>query len=179
MKYPFHDEYKDATMSKILQEDEIINKLNEWFKNPEYLFFFTGPVGTGKTYFASAVYNEYIERKMNVRCYSEPVFLSHLKNGFAFDVDADYETDRLCGCDVMIIDDLGTSMMTDWQKEKLSLLIDLRSGMKKSTLITSNLTQREIKDTFGQRTESRLFASRNTVVYSKGGDRRAIPNFGR
>jgi DNA replication protein DnaC len=178
IKYPFHEEYQKASMPKIIQEDEIINKLNAWYKKPQYLFYFTGKVGTGKTYFAASIYNLCVENKVNVRAFTEANFLSHLREGMD-KIDAIAEVNRLCECDVFILDDLGSSSMTAWQKENLFTMVDIRCSMKRPTLITSNLLKQDLHDTFSERFSSRIYAARNVVVTSMGEDRRLDINFGK
>jgi DNA replication protein DnaC len=178
MEYPFHEEYKNAQMSKIYQDDETMTKLLNWFKNPEYIFLFTGYVGTGKTYFVSAIYNHWIDEKKNVRAYTEDSFLSHLKSGFKEGIDAVYEIKRLCECDIFILDDLGHSRMNEWQRDMIFNLIDIRSSMRRPTLITSNLMKSDFMEIYGSRLTSRMFSYRNTIVINKGEDRRQIENFG-
>lgn len=174
MDYPFHEEYETAKMSEIYQDEEIINRLLTWYKDPKYIFLFTGNVGTGKTYFAAAMYNHWIEEKKNVRAFTEDNFLSHLKVGFKENMDAGHEIKRLCECDIFILDDLGHCRMNDWQKEIMFNLIDIRASMKRPTLITSNLMKSDFKEVFGDRMTSRLFASRNTIIINQGEDRRQM-----
>lgn len=179
MNYPFYDEYKEASMASIIQSDEVINKLFKWFEKPEYIFYFTGKVGTGKTYFAAAVYNRWISEGKNVRAFTESKFLSHLKVGMSDNMDSAYEIQRLCNCDILILDDLGHSRLTDWQREQLFELIDIRSSMRRPTMITSNLLKQDIISLFDDRLASRIFASRNTIVYSGEEDRRSMVDFGK
>lgn len=177
IKYPFHDEYKDSCLARVVQSDDIIEKLMKWYENPKYLFYFTGKVGTGKSYFASAIYNRCIESKLFVRAYTEANFLSHLREGMS-KIDAIAEVNRLCECSVFILDDLGSSSMTDWQKENLFYMIDIRTATKRPTLITSNLNKNDLLNIFGERFSSRVYAFRNTIIESNGEDRRQIENFG-
>lgn len=179
MDYPFHEEYRFANMPSIIQNDEVMNKLHKWFEKPEYIFYFTGKIGTGKTYFVSAIYNRWVEEKKNVRAYTESKFLSHLKNGFKENTDSAYEIQRLCECDIFILDDLGHSRINEWQRDMLFEFIDIRSSMRKPTLITSNLSRKDISAAFDERFASRLYASRNTIVYCDGEDRRSMINFGK
>lgn len=179
ISYPFHEEYKESRMSEIIQSDDIMDKLLNWFRNPQYIFYFTGNVGTGKTYFVSAIYNEWIEQRKNVRAYTEDDFLSHLKVGFKDNNDATYEIKRICECDYFILDDMGHCRMNEWQRDMIFNLIDIRSSMKRPTLITSNLQKKDLLNTYNERMASRVYASRNTIIVSTGPDRRSILNFGK
>lgn len=176
-KYPFHEEYKKAAMPKISQENDIMDKLAIWYEKPQYIFYFTGKVGTGKTFFASAIYNRCIESGLNVRAFTEANFLSHLREGMD-KIDAIAEINRLCDTDIFILDDLGSSSMTPWQKEVLFTMVDIRSSMKRPTLITSNLLKADLISTFSERFASRIYGARNMVVTSMGDDRRQVLNFG-
>lgn len=177
-QYPFHEEYKDAKVSDIIQGEDLMNKLTPWFNKPKYMFYFTGKVGTGKTYFVSAMYNHLKDLNKNVRAFTEADFLSHLREGMD-KIDAIAEVNRLCDCTIFILDDLGSSSMTPWQKEVLFTMVDVRSSMDRPTLITSNLSKQDLIDTFSERFASRVFAVRNTIAVSMGEDRRQIENFGK
>lgn len=176
--YPFHEEYKSAKVSDIVQDEQLMDKLTPWFKMPKYIFYFGGKVGTGKTFFVSAIYNHLKDLDKYVRAFTEADFLSHLREGMD-KIDAIAEINRLCDCDIFILDDLGSSSMTPWQKEVLFTMVDIRSSMKRPTLITSNLLKQDLIDTFSERMASRIYASRNTIVTSMGEDRRQALDFGK
>ena len=161
-----------AHLSKIEQSKEVMQKLMSWMKKEGDIFYFSGNVGTGKSYFASAFYNHLKETNREVRAISEAKLFSLLRGAIGNDFDASGELERICDVDYFILDDFGSSMLTDWQKSVLFELINIRYESRLPTLITSNLTREQIRETFPERLESRIYAARNTIVELSGEDRR-------
>lgn len=73
----------------------------------------------------------------------------------------------------LFLDDLGVEMATDYNAETICTLIDARYRSKKSTWITTNLTEKEISERYGERTLSRLMELLVLVEVS-GNDRREV-----
>lgn len=88
----------------------------------------------------------------------------------AIDMKGDYMTAaaKLMDDDLVILDDFGSTGVTDWRKEVLFALIDVRYESKKPTIITTNLKKSEISNLYGQRTADRIFAKENTVIDTHG-----------
>lgn len=171
--YDFGKDYKNAHLADVEQSEKTNERLLSWSKTPKNILYFCGNVGTGKTYFAAAFYNYLMEQKKNVRAYSEEHLMNELK--FCMNIPGQEPTRRIqtiCECEYLILDDMGSSYMTDWKKEMLFYLIDLRDKNSMSTLITSNLKHDELKEMFHTRFASRIYASKNVVIELNGPDRR-------
>jgi DNA replication protein DnaC len=162
MKNPFGNRYDDAHLSKVEQSESDIEKINYWWKNPSGTLYMCGNAGTGKTYICAAFYNQFGWDKC--RAYRECDLLAHLRETINKNWDAITEIKRLCQIEYMILDDLGSSSMTDWQKEMLFCFIDERYNNKLPTIITSNLDTKQMKNTFHNRMFSRLYAKENVVI---------------
>ncbi len=72
----------------------------------------------------------------------------------------------------LIIDDLGSSGYTDWRRDTIFDLIDIRYESTLPTVFTSNLNRDQMLSTFGERAHGRLFATENTFLESYGTDYR-------
>lgn len=72
--------------------------------------------------------------------------------------------------DVLVLDDLGTIRVDEWQQEQLAPVVDERWQHARPTVITTNLPK--LRKTLGERIASRL-AHEATVVALNGPDRRA------
>ena len=169
---PFGYEYHDAHLSKMDQSEEVMQKIYDWLSKEKSIFYFCGNVGTGKTYFAASLWNYLEEKKQNLRAYRESEFFSEIKKVISQDWDYGCEIKRLCESKWLILDDMGTSQMTDWQKEVLFTLIDTRISNGLPTLITSNLSLQDVKEILGDRVFSRLRSIKNTIIQLDGEDRR-------
>lgn len=183
-KETFHREFWGAHLSKINLSDEIIEKINAWVMNPKYILFFASTPGIGKTYLSAAMCKNWIEKKYPWHYFDEKRLFSLLRLKIQENQDYAYELKRLCDCPFFILDDLLSSQLTDWQKEILIDLIDMRwgAGEDKATLITSNFPLNSIQQTFGgvagDRIKSRLNDHRNIVIeiLDPEGDKRQYPN---
>ena len=170
--FPFGASLEKAHLSKIEQSPEVMQKLAYWMKKEGDLFFFCGNVGTGKSYFASAFYNHLKDTNRDVRAITEHKLFSLLRVAINNEWDASAELERICDIDFFILDDMGSSTMTDWQKNILFEFVNMRTESGLPTLITSNLSRKEIKENFHERFESRIYAAKNTIIELNGEDRR-------
>lgn len=178
--YFFERNQRNAHLSKLEHSDEIIKKLFDWTSNPTNILYFCGNVGNGKSYFASAFYNFLAENKKNVRCYSESYLFQELKLCMQIPSwQPEYRVKTICESEFLILDDLGSTLSSDkdkseWKKEILFNILDLRYNSGMPTLITSNLCKSEIQNIFHDRFSSRLYASVNTIIEINEPDRRQI-----
>ncbi len=170
--YSFGDHYKNANLPGIQQSPEHMKILCDWANNPKGFLVFCGNVGTGKTHFCAAFHNYLIEQNKNIRSYSEQYFFNELKQTIQMNWDPIGRIREISSSHHLILDDMGSSKMTDWQKEMLSELIDMRYSSDLPMLITSNFDRQTMKNEFGDRFYSRIFASRNTIIQTNSEDRR-------
>lgn len=82
----------------------------------------------------------------------------------------DDELDRYLDVEVLLLDDLGASMATDWVIDWTERLVDDRSTSRKTTIYTSNLAGEELPVKVGDRVYSRLGPCRRVII--EGPDRR-------
>ena len=135
------------------------------------MLIFLGAPGIGKTYFCSALIPWVYGKVNSFRYWNERDFLSRLRSVVA-EEKGDYlkELDYLLDDEFLIFDDIGSSGVNEWRKEVLFETIDRRYESEKPTVITSNLTRKQIFDSFGARTHSRLFSKENVVIESHDGE---------
>jgi DNA replication protein DnaC len=125
-----------------------------------------GPPGVGKTYFCSAILENIPKGIRFLRGYSEKDLLRRVRQSFSGSGNGDYVTylQSLIDDDLVIIDDIGASGYTEWRDEILFDTVDYRYSTKKPTILTTNLTMKELGETYSHRLKSRIFASENTVI---------------
>lgn len=173
-EYKFPRIYQSANLADVHQNQETIDMLNAWLKKPVGLLYLTGNVGTGKTYCAAAIYN-FLKEQEQVRAYSERFLMNELKecmNRTDWSVNGRIRT--ICESKYLVIDDLGSGMITDWQKECWMDIIDNRVGDGFPTIITSNLTQNDLLKNFHPRFESRVYSKKNVIIELHQADRRKM-----
>lgn len=152
--------------------------------------FIHGAPGTGKTFLAAIVAQEFMSRGRTVIFTEVPALLDTLKSTFDDSATAriDELTASLSTVDVLVLDDLGTENPTEWAVERLFLIVNARYNSQSTTLVTSNFPYSTIAERFnnprrtgrnrdapagigGSRIVSRL-AQMCRAVQIKGGDRR-------
>lgn len=134
-----------------------------------------GGTGLGKTHLSSAVARVVIERGYDVFYVSAISMLSDFERerfGNSAGGETGVSTTRYFGCDLLIIDDLGTEVANQFTTSVLYNLINTRINKKQATVINTNLTQDEFRKRYWDRITSRVLGE-YTVLPFLGNDIRA------
>ncbi len=130
------------------------------FENQKENLLFFGNAGLGKTHLSLAIVSGVIEKGFT------PVYGS-AENLFAavekekFEGEGKGSREMMLGCDLLVIDDLGTELVTTFTKSVLYDLINSRILSGKPTIINTNLTMKEIENIYSPRISSRLIGHYN------------------
>ena len=118
---------------------------------------FVGGTGLGKTFLSACIANEVTEKGHSVCYESAPRLFSKLeKNRFDPDELSRQDAESISGCDLLIIDDLGTEMPGNFVTAALYSLVNDRLMAGKSTIISTNLLAQEIAQRYSPQIASRL-----------------------
>lgn len=118
---------------------------------------FQGRTGLGKTHLSLAIARKVIEKGFGVVYGSVQNFVSTLEKERFGRSDADSDTNQtLLHCDLLILDDLGTEFSTSFVTAALYNLINTRLMAEKPTIISTNLSMKELLDRYGERMVSRM-----------------------
>ncbi len=132
------------------------------FNSDYHNLFFYGTVGTGKSFLSGCVAKELIE-KGNLIIYFSATRLFNELSRCAFQRDNREELsgflDDLFGCDLLIIDDLGTELTNSFVASQLFSCLNERHLRKKATIISTNLSLQELSDRYSERIFSRITSS--------------------
>ncbi len=132
------------------------------FNSDYHNLFFYGTVGTGKSFLSGCVAKELIE-KGNLVIYFSATRLFNELSRCAFQRDNREELsgflDDLFGCDLLIIDDLGTELTNSFVASQLFSCLNERHLRKKATIISTNLSLQELSDRYSERIFSRITSS--------------------
>jgi DNA replication protein DnaC len=185
------ERYKDASMARVLYNIKIMEAMKKWLNLNKYFLIVSGCPGSGKTYLAWAIHHYWEEKyekfknfilnkapkdidgnflskpfiiPLSLRHYEENDFLSEIRSRMMGGSDYQYVINILCEADYFILDDFGTSQLTEWQKEVFFNFVNERMKTTLPTVIISNLSEKDIKKTYGPRVSTRLFAAENTLI---------------
>ena len=125
----------------------------------------TGATGLGKTHLSLAIANEAIQRGFGVVYVSAGSLVSRLEDehfGRAGDASS---LEALKSCDLLILDDLGTEFRSSFSCAAIYNLINERLLLKKPTIISTNLSTKELTDRYSERFASRVIGSYRRVVF--------------
>lgn len=133
---------------------------------------FTGGVGCGKTYAAACIANALLDRGV-------PVLMSTtsklIDKGTGYDQECDVIS-TVGQYDLLILDDFGAERATEYSMQKLFEIVDERIKSKKPMIITTNLTEDQLRnpqDLTRHRIYSRVLGA-CFIAKCTGGDLRQV-----
>lgn len=142
--------------------------------------FITGAAGVGKTFLTNCIAKELLDRGYFVlylpaiRMFdvlSEATFRS---DRFGSDnTNREYIYKQIYDCDLLIIDDLGTEMINSFTTVQLFNCINERILRKKHTIISTNLSLKQLQEKYSERVFSRI-ANKYTFIRLLGNDIRMM-----
>jgi DNA replication protein DnaC len=127
-----------------------------------------GPPGVGKSHLASATVSYVIrahQRTASIHAVHE--IMRMLREGFekkepkAWEYGVEREStddlvNRLGTQPLLVLDEIGVSRDSEWQREQLFAIVDARYKLERPTVVISNLTAAELKEVVGPRLYDRL-----------------------
>ncbi len=130
---------------------------------------FVGGTGVGKTHLSSAIGREVLEKGYSVVYESAMTALSAME--MERYKEEKEQTNRLLSADLLILDDLGTELPGKGSVSFLYLLINTRLISHKPTILSTNLSDRELEARYEERLFSRLTGEYEVLLFD-GEDRR-------
>jgi DNA replication protein DnaC len=170
----------DLDPSVVRHVRSFIHSVDERLAAGDGLWFY-GDVGTGKTSLAMLVSKAALERDHSVAIYSVPRLIAEIRNTYERDSGDSYVQlfRRLCGVDLLHLDDLGAERTTDWVLEQLYSIVNERWQDRRSIVVTTNISNREdLERQIGRRTVSRLWEICDEAIPIMGPDLREAGGFG-
>jgi DNA replication protein DnaC len=129
-------------------------------------FLLIGGTGRGKTHLSSAVAGRVIENGNDVYYISAVnLFRGFEKLHFGRGIADGEEMHRCFDADLLIIDDLGTELTNQFTVSILYDIVDTRINNRKSTIISTNLDQNELRKRYWDRVTSRLFGEYRPLLF--------------
>ncbi len=124
---------------------------------------FYGDTGIGKTFLSNCIASELLKTSHSVIYLTAielfDIFASHDFSKERVYADNETMSDYIIDCDLLIIDDLGTELSNSFTNSKLFYCINERILKQKSTIISTNLSIKELSNTYSERVFSRISSS--------------------
>ncbi len=118
-----------------------------------------GSVGTGKTFLSNCIAGEVIKAGKDVVYMSAIDLFDEFSKSMKRHEDDEPFTQLITDCDLLIIDDLGTELANSFTDSRLFYCINSRMISGKCTVISTNLTFKELLGKYSERIFSRLSSS--------------------
>ena len=173
LSYDFHQGEDLAIFKKNVNTCK--NFVNTFPADYSNLFFY-GTVGTGKSFLSGCIARELIEKGCSVIYFSAAGLFETLSRSM-FDYKNKDELhslhEDLYGCDLLIIDDLGTECINNVTASQFFSLLNERHLSKKATIISTNLFLEDIQNRYSERIFSRIIDN-YTICKFTGSDIRRL-----
>ena len=160
------DFYRGRDLDNARHAYESLRKFAEGFNSETAdSWLLLGGTGLGKTHLSTAVAVKVIERGYEVVYETMQTMMddfseNQFRGGSAELVDKYYD------CDLLIIDDMGSELTNQFTVSVLYNLINQRMNKNKPTVISTNLTQKELRERYADRITSRLFGIYKPLMFS-------------
>ncbi|MGX8233976.1 ATP-binding protein [Bacillus subtilis] len=185
------DNYKTEDAETRRNKEMALNFAREYYKGATYNTIFTGKAGTGKSHLSMSmlkVVNEYSKPYRKCLFVSVDEMMRRIKDSFN-NKDSYYTEQRmidlLTSADLLVMDDLGAETgaitsdktATDFTTRTLYAIINGR--MNKPTIITTNLSSRDMAKMYDSKLISRMFRGTDghVISFKETNDKRRMVEF--
>ncbi len=122
---------------------------------------FTGAPGLGKTFLSACIAREVSENGFSVVYDTAAHIFQQFESGKfgrenPYEEDPDREINRYLNCDLLIMDDLGTEMITSFVQSAFYRIVNDRLINRRKTILSTNLNIGEIAARYGAAVRSRI-----------------------
>ena len=147
----------------ILKVKKIVEKFIENFDDPnEKNLLFTGNTGLGKTFLSNCIAKELLSKGKTVLYQTAPVMLDTIISS-RFDKNGNLSEiyNNILDVDLLIIDDLGTECINNMKFTELFNIINTRILNQNKTVISTNLSIKNLFSNYDERIVSRFVGNYN------------------
>ncbi len=124
-----------------------------------------GATGLGKTHLSLAIANVVAENGFDVLYGSAQNILSNLEREKFDRGNRNDAEKRVLGCELLIIDDLGSEFSTQFTVSALYNIINTRINLSLPVIISTNLSHAEMEARYSQRIVSRIIGNYESMMF--------------
>lgn len=119
--------------------------------------YFYGECGSGKTFLAALIAQEFVSRGKSVIFVKVPALLDEIRATFNGQGRESDVLDELERAELVVLDDFGMEKPTQWAGATLCKILDMRYDSGGRTIITSNLSPDELEERLNTATDGANF----------------------
>lgn len=156
-----------ADYVRMKQNLELVRTYAETFDGRGDNLLFCGGTGLGKTHLSTALARRVMERGYDVS-YTSAINLFGAFEAARFGnntAGGGEEPARYHECELLIIDDLGTEVVNQFTVSCLYMVLNNRLNAGQATVVSTNLSPKEIKERYVDRVASRLLGEFRPVLF--------------
>ena len=144
-----------------------LKKFVDEFETEKKNFLFYGSTGRGKTHLSTSIAKELIDKGYNVVYETAQNIFSDFDTDRFRDMYNNTEllSERYLDCDLLIIDDLGTEIVTSYTVSYLYNIINTRINRNLPIIASTNLSFEGLRKIYHERVTSRLFGEFITLTF--------------
>ena len=167
----FKTEYYPAGEARELMGRNLalLREYAEKFSVQSDSLIFCGATGLGKTHLSTAVARRVIERGFDVY-YTTALQMfgdfEHARFGTDIGMESVVSLDRYTNCELLILDDLGTEVSNQFTNSCLYMVLNERINKGLPTIISTNLSGKEIKQRYTDRIASRILGDFKPLLFA-------------
>ncbi|MGM9646225.1 MAG: ATP-binding protein [Eubacteriales bacterium] len=155
------DYYKDDEKAYMEDNFRDLYDFAHNFENDKRSFLLMGATGLGKTHLSTSVAKVVIEKGYDVVYETAQNIFSdfasdRFRNSYS---DSEPVSDKYLNCDLLIMDDLGTEMISQFSVSCLYNIINTRLNKNLPIIASTNLSSEELRKVYQDRITSRLFGN--------------------
>ena len=154
-------EYGRSPLENMRIVRDICEKYAQNFSRHSGNLLFTGAPGLGKTFLSACIAREVSDRGFSVVYDTAGHVFQQFESGKfgrenPFEEDPDREVNRCLSCDLLIMDDVGTEMLTSFVQSAFYRIVNDRLVNGRRTVLSTNLKPEELGRRYGDAVLSRL-----------------------
>lgn len=166
------DYYTDVSRDGKLSDRELMRRTFRFCENYARSFtllspnlVMTGGTGLGKTHLSLAIARECIKNGFGVVYSSVSSLIAKLESEHFGHGDSEDTFSLLQNCDLLILDDLGTEFRSSFSAAAVYHIVNTRLLTQKPTIISTNLSTKEMVECYSERFTSRIIGSYKRIVF--------------
>lgn len=151
--------YEGEDLRRFREAVALCHNIVDNFDTKKENLFLYGDVGVGKSFLSCCVAKELLDKGYSVLYFSSSHLFDVLKESdFRKDSKENLYTSKedIYNCDLVVIDDLGTELANTYVFTSLFSLINERILRNKATIISTNLSLKDLRDLYSDRIFSRI-----------------------